>query len=187
MPTLWTIGHSIRPWDAFVAMLREAELTAVADVRRFPASRRHPHYSREAMAQALPALGIEYLPMPELGGRRRPRPDSANTAWRSEAFRGYADYMQTPQYAAARDHLMDVATVQRTAVMCAEAVWWRCHRGLISDDLKARGWQVIHLSALGRSEEHPFTSAAHIDDAGRLDYAAASALQSELFDSPARR
>lgn len=182
MPTLWTIGHSIRPWDAFVAMLHEAELTAVADVRRFPGSRRHPQYSGEAMAQALPALGVAYLAMPELGGRRRPRPDSPNTAWRSDAFRGYADYMQTQAYAAARERLMDVAAAQRTAVMCAEAVWWRCHRGLISDDFKARGWQVVHLSALGRSEEHPFTSAAHIDDAGRLDYAAKSALQSELFD-----
>jgi uncharacterized protein (DUF488 family) len=184
MRTLWTIGHSIRPWDAFVAMLREAEIAAVADVRRFPGSRRHPQYSAEAMAQALPAMDIDYLPMPELGGRRRPRPDSSNTAWRSDAFRGYADYMQTQAYVAARDRLMDVAAARRTAVLCAEAVWWRCHRALISDDLKAHGWQVIHLSALGRSEEHPFTSAAHIDDTGRLDYAAASALQSELFEPP---
>ena len=170
MPTLWTIGHSIRPWEAFVAMLQEAGIEAVADVRRFAGSRRHPQYSGETMARTLPEAGIEYVPMPELGGRRRPRPDSPNTAWRSEAFRGYADYMLTAEYAAGLERLTALALAKRTAVMCAEAVWWRCHRGLVSDDLKSRGWEVVHLVALGRSEEHPYTSAAHIDDAGRLSY-----------------
>lgn len=180
MPTLWTIGHSIRPWDAFVAMLREAGIEVVVDVRRFAGSHRHPQYASEAMAQALPAAGIDYVPMPELGGRRRPRPDSPNTAWRSEAFRGYADYMQTTAYAAACERLAAIATSRRTAVMCAEAVWWRCHRALISDDFKARGWHVIHLVALGRHEEHPYTSAARIDEAGRLDYGADEP-QADLF------
>ena len=109
-------------------------------------------------------------------------------AWRNASFRGYADYMETQEFNNGVERLLDLTTrAGPTAIMCAEAVWWRCHRALISDDLKARGWQVVHLSALGRSEEHPFTSAAHIDDAGRLDYAATSALQSELFEPPARR
>jgi uncharacterized protein (DUF488 family) len=181
MPTLWTIGHSIRPWDAFLAMLQEAGIQAVADVRRFAGSRRHPQYSGETMPAALAEAGIAYVAMPGLGGRRRARPDSANTAWRSEAFRGYADYMQTPEYAAARERLAVLAQDKRTAVMCAEAVWWRCHRGLISDDFKARGWEVVHLMALGRAEEHPYTSAAHVDEAGRLSYAEAPGPQAGLF------
>ena len=179
MDRLWTIGHSIRPWEAFVAMLHEAEIAAVADIRRFAGSRRHPQYSAEAMAQALPGLGIDYLPMPALGGRRRPLPDSPNTAWRSDSFRGYADYMQTVGYQDARDRLAALAREKPTAVMCAEAVWWRCHRALVSDDFKAHGWQVIHLSALGRSEEHPYTSAAQVID-GELRYSAAAA-QPGLF------
>ncbi len=182
MPTLWTIGHSIRPWEAFVAMLHEARIEAVADVRRFAGSRRHPQYSGETMARALPDGGIDYVPIPELGGRRRPRPDSPNTAWRSEAFRGYADYMQTAEYAAGLERLTALALARRTAVMCAEAVWWRCHRGLISDDFKARGWNVIHLMALGRGEEHPYTAAAHLDDSGRLSYAEPSG--PDLFRAP---
>ena len=173
MDRLWTIGHSIRPWDAFEAMLREADIAAVADIRRFAGSRRHPQYAADAMAQALSGLGIDYLPMPALGGRRRPLPDSPNTAWRSDAFRGYADYMQTVGYQDARDRLAALAREKRTAMMCAEAVWWRCHRALVSDDFKTRGWQVIHLVALGRSEEHPYTTAAQVVD-GELNYAAAA-------------
>lgn len=160
-------------------MLQEADIAAVADIRRFAGSRRHPQYAADAMAQALPGLGIDYLPMPALGGRRRPLPDSPNTAWRSDSFRGYADYMQTVGYRDARDRLAALAREKRTAVMCAEAVWWRCHRALVSDDFKARGWEVVHLSALGRSEEHPYTSAAQVVD-GKLSYAAAPP-QPELF------
>lgn len=171
MRRLWTIGHSIRPWDAFVAMLREAGIEAVADVRRFAGSRRNPQFSGEAMAQSLAEAGIEYVPMPELGGRRRPRPDSVNTAWRSEAFRGYADYMQGREYAAARDRLAGLAESKRTAVLCAEAVWWRCHRGLIADDFKSRDWEVVHLVDLGRSEPHPYTGAARVVG-GELSYRA---------------
>ena len=173
MPTLWTIGHSIRPWDAFVAMLQEASIECVADVRRFAGSRRHPQYSGAAMAPALAAIGIDYVPMPGLGGRRRASPDSPNTAWRSEAFRGYADYMGSEDYARARERLAELAAARRTAMLCAEAVWWRCHRALVADDFKARGWGVVHLVAFGRSEEHPYTSAAHVVD-GRLDYASPS-------------
>ena len=181
MPTLWTIGHSTRPWDVFVAMLQEARIEVVADVRRHAGSRRYPQYSAETMAQSLPAIGIAYVPMPELGGRRKPLADSPNTNWRHAAFRGYADYMQTGEFAAARDRLATLAASRRTAVMCAEAVWWRCHRGLIADDFKAHGWQVIHLLAPGRSEEHPYTSAARIDEAGQLTYAAPPEPQAALF------
>jgi len=177
---LWTIGHSTRAWDVFVAMLGEASIEVLADVRRFAGSRRHPQFSADAMAQALPRAGIEYLPMPQLGGRRRPHPDSPNTAWRNEGFRGYADYMATADYQAERDALATIATSRRVALMCAEAVWWQCHRGLIADDFKAQGWRVVHLLAPGRSEEHPFTSAARIVD-GRLDYSAPADPQATLF------
>ena len=162
-------------------MLHEARIQAIADVRRFAGSRRNPQYSAEAMPEALAEWDIAYVPMPGLGGRRRARPDSPNTAWRSEAFRGYADYMETPDYAAARERLAALASECRTAVMCAEAVWWRCHRGLISDDFKASGWGVIHLMTPGRGEEHPYTSAARLDDAGRLTYAEAPGPQASLF------
>lgn len=168
-PTLWTIGHSTRPWDVFVSMLTHAGITALVDVRRFAGSRRNPQFSGEAMARTLPEAGIAYFPVPELGGRRTPRPDSANIAWRNAGFRGYADYMETPPYRDAAMRLADVARAQPTSVMCAEAVWWQCHRSLISDDFKSRGWEVIHLLAPGRSEVHPYTSAARIVE-GYLDY-----------------
>lgn len=178
--TLWTIGHSTHPWDAFVRLLHGAEITAVVDVRRFAGSRRHPQYGTEAMRVALPDAGIRYLPMPDLGGRRRERPDTRNTAWRHPAFRGYADYMETDAYRAARDRLADLAASERTTVMCAEALWWQCHRSLISDDFKARGWTVLHLQSGGGAKEHPYTGAARIVD-GRLDYALPPDPQGGLF------
>lgn len=177
---LWTIGHSTRDWDAFLAMLREAGIEVLADVRRFAGSRRHPQFSGATMAEALPVAGIAYLPLPELGGRRPPRPDSSNTAWRNASFRGYADYMDTDDYRSARNRLMVTARARRTAVMCAEAVWWQCHRSLIADDFKAHGWEVVHLLAPGRNEPHPYTSAARIID-GRLDYSLPGNGQGALF------
>lgn len=178
--TLWSIGHSTRPLEELVAMLREAGVVRLADVRRFPGSRRNPQYSAESLAESMPASGIEYVPMPELGGRRPPRPDSPHTAWRNAGFRGYADYMDTPAFARGRERLMALAKGKPTAVMCAEAPWWRCHRSLISDDFKSRGWQVIHLLNPGRSQEHPWTPAARIVD-GRLDYSLPSDDQPDLF------
>jgi uncharacterized protein (DUF488 family) len=171
-PTLWTIGHSTRGWDEFVQMLADAGITALVDVRRYAGSRRNPQFSGEAMARDLPAAGIAYLPVPALGGRREPRPDTANLAWRNASFRGYADYMESEPYQDAAGRLAHLAQAQPTAVMCAEALWWQCHRSLIADDFKARGWNVVHLVAPGRSEPHPFTSAARIVE-GRLDYTAA--------------
>lgn len=181
-PTVWTIGHSTREWPLFVAMLQSAGSQTVADVRRFAGSRRHPQFHAQAMAEALPKAGMQYLAMPELGGRRTPRVDTRNTAWRNSGFRGYADYMETPAWQAARDRLVELAHSSRTAMMCAEALWWQCHRGLIADDLKAHGWTVIHLQAPGRSEEHPYTAAARIVD-GHLAYSDTDegALQRSLF------
>ncbi|HJR73584.1 MAG TPA: DUF488 domain-containing protein [Luteimonas sp.] len=180
MDTLWTIGHSTRDWDVFVGMLHEARIAVLADVRRFAGSRRHPQFSGQAMGPALAEAGIRYWPLPELGGRRPALPDSPNTAWRNDSFRGYADYMMTAEYAAAREKLEAMARGERTAVMCAEAVWWQCHRGLIADDFKSRGWKVIHLMAPGREDEHPYTSAARIVD-GRLVYSSPEPAQGSLL------
>jgi uncharacterized protein (DUF488 family) len=178
--TLWTIGHSTRGWEVFAGMLQEAHITALVDVRRFPGSPRNPQFSAETMAREMPPTGIAYIPMPELGGRRKVDPHTRNTAWRNDSFRGYADYMATDGYRQARDRLAVLAAAQSTAIMCAEAVWWQCHRGLIADDFKADGWDVIHLMAPGRSEPHPYTSAARIVD-GRLDYSAPEPPQASLF------
>ncbi len=152
--TLWTIGHSTRGWDEFVAMLLASGIETLVDVRRFAGSRRNPQFSPDTMAPALASAGIRYWPLPALGGRRPALPDSPNTAWRVDAFRGYADHMASAEYVAARDALMRVALRERTCVMCAEAVWWRCHRRLIADDFVARGWQVLDIMAPGKIEPH---------------------------------
>lgn len=182
LDTLWTIGHSTRTWAEFVAMLRAARIEVLMDVRRFAGSRRNPQFGGDIMGVALSAEGIAYVPLPELGGRRTPRADSPNSAWRNASFRGYADYMQTGEYQAARQRLQDLARARPVAVMCAEAMWWQCHRSLISDDFKASGWVVVHLQAAGREQEHPYTPAARIVD-GRLDYSAPadSSAQASLF------
>ncbi|MGN6513908.1 MAG: DUF488 domain-containing protein [Lysobacteraceae bacterium] len=160
--TLWTIGHSTRPWEEFVALLRAEAIARVVDVRRYAGSRRNPQYSPLAMGPALEAEGIGYLPMPEFGGRRMPRADSPNGAWRVAAFRGYADYMASDEFAQARGRLVREARAARCAVMCAEAVWWRCHRRLIADDFSARGWRVLHILTAGRVEPHPLNPDARM-------------------------
>ena len=167
--TVWTVGHSTRTLDEFLGLLAAHRIEAVADVRRFPGSRKHPHFGRDALAGSLRAVGVEYLPLPELGGRRRPRPDSHNTAWRSESFRGYADYMETEEFRAGVERLLGLARRKRTAVMCSEAVWWRCHRALIADYLKASGACVRHITGGAGSTIHPYTAAARIAD-GKLSY-----------------
>jgi uncharacterized protein (DUF488 family) len=174
MQTLWTIGHSTRSTEEFIGLLKENKIRALADVRQFPGSRRYPHFGREALAKSLVIEGVDYFHFPELGGRRRAKKDSQNTAWRNEAFRGYADYMETSAFREGITRLLTIARAKRTVIMCAEAVWWRCHRGLISDFLKANGCDVIHIHALGKSEHHPFTTAARIVD-GRLSYCAPTA------------
>lgn len=166
---LWTVGHSTHPLDEFIALLRRQRITRVADVRRFPGSRKHPQFNPDALARALTETGVAYTPIPELGGRRRPRADSPHTRWRNEAFRGYADYMDTPEFAAAAAHLAELARADRVAIMCSEGVWWRCHRSLIADYFKARGWEVLHILGAAEPKEHPYTSAASIVD-GVLTY-----------------
>jgi uncharacterized protein (DUF488 family) len=180
--TLWTIGHSTRTWDVFAGMLLAAHIEVLVDVRRFAGSRRNPQFSGQTMGAELAQSDIAYVPMPELGGRRPAHIDSPNIAWRNASFRGYADYMQTPGYRAAHGRLVELARTRRVAVMCAEAMWWQCHRSLIADDFKAAGWEVIHLLSPGRGQEHPYTSAARIIE-GRLDYtgSAEGGQQASLF------
>ncbi|MGV3503185.1 MAG: DUF488 family protein [Adhaeribacter sp.] len=156
---IWTFGHSTRSQEEFVAALKFFQIEVLVDVRRYPGSKKYPHFNASALETYLPGAGIRYLPMVELGGRRKPRPDSSHTAWRNEAFRGYADYTETKDFEAAIAKLREVAAQKKTAYMCSEAVWWRCHRAIISDYLKERGWTVMHIMGEGVAKEHPFTSA----------------------------
>lgn len=181
---IWTIGHSTRDLSDFVELLSDNGIEALADVRSYPGSRKYPHFGAKALAVSLTEFGIEYVPHKQLGGRRRSRLDSQNTVWRNEAFRGYADYMETPEFSDGIDKLLELARQKRTAIMCAEAVWWRCHRSMISDYLKASGVTVEHIMGAGKNMIHPFTSAAKIQD-GKLAYGLADSKKSEsngLFD-----
>jgi uncharacterized protein (DUF488 family) len=169
---IWTIGHSTRSIDTFISLLKANGIKALADVRLLPGSKRYPQFNKETLANSLGKVGIRYAHFPELGGRRKPRKDSSNTAWRNESFRGYADYMETEDFDKGIERLLDLAAdAGPTAIMCAEAVWWRCHRSLISDYLKAGSIEVIHLLDANKSEPHPYTSAARIVN-GALSYAA---------------
>jgi len=179
MAEIWTIGHSNRPLDDFLGLLQSNKITGLADVRRFPGSRRYPHFNREELAQSLADVGIEYRHLAELGGRRRASADSPNTVWRNEAFRGYADYMMTPGFEVAVCDLLKLAENKRTAIMCAEVLWWQCHRALISDYLKAQDHRVFHILGPNKVEEHPFTSAAQIVG-GKLSYAASRTSEPEF-------
>jgi uncharacterized protein (DUF488 family) len=173
---IWTIGHSTRTIDEFISLLKENGTKLVADVRMFPGSKRYPQFGREALAKSLGESGIRYEHFPELGGRRTPKPDSRNTAWRNASFRGYADYMETEQFQKEIERLFDlVLKAGLTAIMCAEAVWWRCHRSLIADYLKARGVEVLHILGANKVEPHPYTPAARIVD-GELSYGPESLL-----------
>jgi uncharacterized protein (DUF488 family) len=159
---IYTIGHSTRTLAELVGLLREHGVTRLADIRRFPGSRRHPHFSRESLEETLPRrTGIAYEHFEDLGGRRTPLKNSPNGAWESDQFRGYADHMATPAFRAAVEHLL--ASDQPTAVMCAEAVPWRCHRNLLSDDLLRRGIEVIHILGRGSAQPHALSEMARID------------------------
>jgi uncharacterized protein (DUF488 family) len=170
--TIWTIGHSTRTISAFLALLRDFGLEAVADVRRFPGSRRQPQYAQAALAATLAEHAITYHWLPALGGRRRPRPDSPNTAWRNASFRGYADHISTDEFSEGLSELIDLAGRLRTTLMCAEALWWRCHRALIADVLCLRGIRVVHILDESHTAVHHYTSPARIVQ-GRLSYAPA--------------
>lgn len=166
---IWTIGHSTRSAEEFNEVLLAHQIGALVDVRSFPGSRRYPHFNKPELAAALERIGIQYSHNPQLGGRRRPSPNSKNTAWRNASFRAYADHMETEEFGKGIADLLKLSQTKRTAIMCAEALWWRCHRSLISDYLKAGGNEVIHLADVKNAEAHPYTSAARIV-AGRLSY-----------------
>jgi uncharacterized protein (DUF488 family) len=173
---IWTIGHSTRGIDEFISLLEKNGIKLLADVRSWPGSKRHPQYNKEALAKSLSECGIRYEHFVELGGKRKPRHDSGNTVWRNASFRGYADHMETEDFRKGVERLLDLSRkVGPTAIMCAEALWWRCHRALISDYLKACGVNVMHILGANHLEPHPFTSAARIVN-GKLSYAADEAL-----------
>src|SRR5690242_2065160 len=168
---IFTVGHSTHELEEFVELLRAHEVGLLVDVRAYPRSRRVPQFNSEALSESLPPFGIDYLHMRELGGRRRPRPDSVNDAWENEQFRGYADHMETTEFGEALSRLESLARERPTAVMCAEATWFRCHRRLISDALLVRGWRVLHIGSDGRLTEHELTPFAVVSDGG-LSYPA---------------
>ena len=170
-PEIWTIGHSTRTLQDFLTLLKQNGIEALADVRRFPGSRRHPQFGRAQLSATLNNEGIIYQHFEELGGRRPVQPNSSNTAWRNAGFRGYADYMMTDAFKIGIKRLLALAEKKRTAVMCAEALWWQCHRSLIADYLKALGMNVWHVLGSNKVEIHPYTPAAHIVD-GKLSYRA---------------
>jgi len=160
--TVHTIGHSTRQLDHFIALLEAHDIRQLVDIRSVPRSRRHPHFSAEALAVSLRERAIVYRHSPALGGMRKPRRDSRNTAWRVEGFRGYADYMETEAFRLALDELVTMAREAPTAIMCAEAVWWRCHRQLVADALVARGITVRHITSAGAAAEHTLTDFAQV-------------------------
>ena len=157
-----TVGHSTRAQDDFIALLQEHAVKQLVDVRTIPRSRHNPQFNRDRIASALQRAGIRYVHMKALGGLRHPRPDSLNTGWRNASFRGYADYMQTREFADGLRRLMKMAKTKRTAIMCAEAVPWRCHRSLIADALMAHGYEVEEIESLKRTRPHVLTPWARV-------------------------
>ena len=170
-PTLWTIGHSTRSREDFLALLSAHGITQLIDVRRYPGSRRYPHFHSDALKKNLADAGLVYRHLPDLGGRRPARSHSPNDGWKNASFRGYADYMQTGEFQRALGVLTVAAVPARTAIMCAEAVPWRCHRSLIADALVARGWTVVHILGLTQVKSHQMTAFARIEGS-RIAYPA---------------
>ncbi|WP_210481554.1 DUF488 family protein [Naasia sp. SYSU D00948] len=158
-----TIGHSTHPIEEFADIIRAYGVELLVDVRTVPKSRHNPQFNADALAESLPAAGIGYERMPALGGLRHPRPDSPNGGWRNDSFRGYADYMQTEQFADAVDALLTRARARRTAIMCAEAVPWRCHRSLIADALLVRSAPVLHIMSAAAARPHALHSFARVN------------------------
>jgi len=167
--TIWTIGHSNRTLETFIELLQSFNIQLVTDVRQFPGSRKYPYFNKEELQVSLPHHNLNYIHLVELGGRRKPAKDSPNITWKNDAFRAYADYMETDEFLKAVNNLEQLALQQTTAYMCSEAVWWSCHRSMISDYLKANGWTVMHIMDVNKATEHPYTSPAKIVD-GKLTY-----------------
>lgn len=166
---VWTIGHSTHSMAHFVQLLKSFEIEILVDVRRYPGSRKFPHFNKDQLASALPEAGIKYVHLEELGGRRKAKKDSKNTSWRLLSFRGYADYMETDTFEKAMEELEQFTKDFRVAYMCSEAVWWSCHRSMVSDYLKAKGYRVTHIMGEGKSMEHPYTKPAKVIE-GKLVY-----------------
>ncbi|ALA60510.1 DUF488 family protein [Nitrospira moscoviensis] len=180
--TLWTIGHSTRPIDEFLALLKAHDIRQLVDVRTVPKSRHNPQFNTDRLAKSLKKAGLGYLHMPQLGGLRKAKKDSINTGWRNASFRGYADYMQTDQFVEALEELMAYGTDKSTAIMCAEAVPWRCHRSLIADALTSQGWTVVDIMTEQRADPHRLTPFAKMTQ-GRVTYPAPMDEQEpRLFD-----
>jgi len=169
MPKVWSVGHGTRPLEEFLAVLNEARIAVLVDVRSAPGSRRHPQFGQSALASSLAATGIEYVHLRGLGGRRDAVPGSPHFALRVEAFRGYADHMASSEFASDYTRLVGLARDHPTAFMCAETLWWQCHRRMLSDRLSVDGWTVAHLLEPGKNEPHRVWDVARVVD-GRLVY-----------------
>jgi uncharacterized protein (DUF488 family) len=167
--SIWTIGHSTRSFEEFVDILHSFSIELIADIRSYPGSRKFPQFNREALEISLPQNEIQYVHLKNLGGRRKVNPESKNTGWRHAAFRGYADYMETDAFKDGVIELVNMALKQPTAYMCSEAVWWRCHRSMVSDYLKLQGWKIMHIMGIGKAKEHSYTAPARIIN-GELNY-----------------
>jgi uncharacterized protein (DUF488 family) len=172
--TIWSLGHSTRTWEEFLALLKEHAIEILADVRHFPSSQHVPWANRTSLEANLTAARIAYAHLPDLGGYRKVQPGSKNLDWRNPGFRGYADYMETPGFEIALGYLLEAAQTRRTAFMCAEAVPWRCHRALLSDALVARGVRVVHILAAERTQDHRLTAFAKVRG-GKVTYPATRA------------
>lgn len=175
-PVILTIGHSTRTLELFIRMLKAHEVTKVVDIRTVPRSRHNPQFNKETLADELKAAGIEYVHMPGVGGLRHPRPDSPNTGWKNSSFRGFADYMQTQEFEDNLKTLINLAGQERCALMCAEAVPWRCHRSLIADALAIRGIRVEHIMSLSSTQPHKLTPFASVEGL-RITYPPANAVE----------
>ncbi len=166
---IYTIGHSNRTLEDFISILKSFNIELLVDIRMFPGSKKYPHFNKPELERSLAKENIRYLHLIDLGGRRKANKDSKNTAWRHPAFRAYADYMETENFQHGISKLVEAGLKYNTAYMCSEAVWWSCHRSLVSDYLKSIGWEVLHIMDVGKAKEHPYTSAARIID-GKLSY-----------------
>lgn len=167
--TLWTIGHSTHKITTFVTLLKEHNIEILVDIRSLPGSNKYPQFNKENLQLSLEKEGIQYDYQKALGGLRKKKKNAHNTIWRNASFRAYADYMETPEFEEAIQQLMALAQRRRVCICCAEAVWWRCHRSMIADILKSKGWTVWHIMGKGKLKEHPYTQPAKIVK-GKLYY-----------------
>ncbi len=161
-PEIWTVGHSNRTMDDFLAVIRSFSIEILADIRSFPGSASFPHFNKRSLEKRLPDAGIEYIHLPDLGGRRKSVPSPGVDIRADRPFQGYAGYIKTAQFSIAATHLEQMAGDKRLVYMCSEAVWWRCHRSLVSDYLKSRGWLILHITGLGKATEHPLANTGKV-------------------------